>query len=259
MVKLIRVKSSQRQGEPGVKLSVKKEKSGKGHLDEQSTATIVVVGTHGCVVVVAARATRLACVGLPAVVAVSGHRAARRRGWCMSWRCLGHSTKDGGARTAGWDGMLWKLRDNGQTTRTPKCRHVVAKVLVDHPPYTDQHAPAGTRSQDIVDAVPTNKPKKLSTSITTPEPAPHVPSATPRRSTSTHNHHRWESNASQPSSACRGDDDDDDDAAARPNHNGCGSGGGVLYSPKCPCRAPTTTVAEGWSTVRQHKFHGALL
>ncbi|KAH9162262.1 hypothetical protein EDB89DRAFT_2248002, partial [Lactarius sanguifluus] len=101
-----------------------------------------------------------------------------------------------------------------------------------------QHAPAGIHSPDTVDAAPTNKPKKTA-------PAPHVPSTPPHRPTSTHSHHRWESNASQPSSACRGDDDD---AAARP---GCGSGG--------PCRAPTTTVAEGWSPVRQSKFRAALL
>ncbi|KAH9176583.1 hypothetical protein EDB89DRAFT_1938800 [Lactarius sanguifluus] len=82
------------------------------------------------------------------------------------------------------------------------------------------------------------------TLIATAAPA-HVPSVPPRRPTSTHSHHRWESNTSQPSSACRGDDDD---AAARP---GYGSGS--------PCRAPTTTVAEGWSPVRQSKFRAALL
>ncbi|KAH9043520.1 hypothetical protein EDB83DRAFT_2639748 [Lactarius deliciosus] len=183
------------------------------------------------VVAAAARAARLACVGLPAVVALVAHKGRVQENvlttyWFIDVALPGPvaSTKDGGARTAG-----------------------------DHPPYTDQHAPAGTRSQDIVDAGPTNKPKKMS--ITAPGPAPHVPSATPRRPTSTHSHHRWESNASQPSSACRGGGDDD--PAARPNHNG--SGGGVLCSLKCPCCAPTTTVADGWSTVRQGKFHAALL
>ncbi|KAH9179244.1 hypothetical protein EDB89DRAFT_2239063 [Lactarius sanguifluus] len=120
-------------------------------------------------------------------------------------------------------------------TRTPKCRHVVAKGS-----STNMHLPAHVHKTSSTPPPQTNQ-KKLSITA----PAPHVPSVSPHRPTSTHSHHRWESNASQPSSACRGDDDD---AAARP---GCGSGG--------PCRAPTTTVAEGWSPVRQSKFCAALL